>query len=148
MEDAPNHSCGAAWAPEAVDKGVTGPWHTPAFHSDVWVNPGICVSILLLLFPCDCSELNGLNYGANYLKVNASTVMMEVFVVFSPIYHKLFREREKDHSGLIKSFMDCVSACVTESSPVYRGLPGVVGRRKRHNVPSECSNSNHKCSDA
>lgn len=63
-------------------RGMTGPWHTPVFHGDVWVNPGICVSILLLLFPCGCSELNGLNYGANYLKVNASTVMMEVFVVF------------------------------------------------------------------
>lgn len=100
-------------------RGVTGPWHTPVFHSDVWVNPGTCVSILLLLFPCGCSELNGLNYGANYLKVNVTTVMMEVFVVFSPVYHKLFREREKDHSGLIKSLMDCVSARVTKSPPVY-----------------------------
>lgn len=77
-------------------RGMTGPWHTPVFHSDVWVNPGICVSILLLLFPCGCSELNGLNYGANYLKVNASTVMMEVFVVFFPYIPQAVQgERER-----------------------------------------------------
>jgi len=73
--------------------------------------------------------------------------MIEV-LVFSPLYHRLFREREKDHSGLIKSLVDLGLACLAKSPPVYCSCPGAVGSRKPHKVLSKWPDLNYKCRDA
>lgn len=77
-------------------------------------------------------KLNGLNCGTHYLKVNVNTVMMEVFVFFPPPYHRLFREKEEDHSGLIKSLADLVLACLAKGLPVHHNVRGALGRRRYH----------------
>lgn len=139
--DASNRSCGTS----AIHEALTHP--SQHAHVSQWVHPGILISILLVKSPCDFSELNGLNYGAHYLKVNVSPVMMEVFVFF-PLCTTVCSGREKkDHSGLIKSLTDLVLACLAKSPSGYLSVPGAIGRRKHHKVPSKWSDSNCKCRD-